>query len=83
MDHLEVWCRHTILNLLWNQTHAAQGSDIPQDASKDGDYRREDHVRHHNDMSIHVGQVGAEPVRKTVRGVLGNLTSCLPDAHRL
>ena len=25
-----------ILNLLWNQTHAAQGSDIPQDASKDG-----------------------------------------------
>ena len=36
--------------------------------------RREDHVRHHNDMPAHVGQDGAELIQKTVGSVLDNLT---------
>ena len=45
-----------------------------QDTPKTGNRRRKDHVRHHNDMSIYMGQVRAEPVRKTVESVLDNLT---------
>ena len=37
--------------------------------------RREDHVRHHNDLPAHVGRDGVELVRKTVRSVLDNLTT--------
>ena len=35
--------------------------------------RREDHMRYYNDMSVHVGQDGAELIRKTVRSILGDL----------
>ena len=38
-----------------------------------------DHVRHHNGMSIHVGQDGAELAQKTVRSALDDLI-CY-DAH--
>ena len=44
-------------------------------------HRREDHVRHHNDVPAHVGQTGAELVRKTVRSILGDLTAYTQAAH--
>ena len=53
-----------------------RGGNTPQDTPKTGSRRREDHVRHHDDMPAHVGQEGAEPVRKTVRHVLDDLTFC-------
>ena len=56
------------------RTHAAQGGDTPKDMPKTGNRRRKDHVRHHNDMPAHVRQYGTEPVRKTVKSALGDLT---------
>ena len=56
------------------RTHAAQGGDTPKDTPEACDRRRKDHVQHHNDVSAHVGQDGAELVRKTVRSLLGDLT---------
>ena len=41
---------------------------------KTGNCQRKYHVRHHNDMPAHVGQDGAELVRRTVRSVLDDLT---------
>ena len=43
-------------------TRAAQGGDTPQDTLNAGDCRRENHVRHHNDMPSHVGQTRTELV---------------------
>ena len=57
------------------QTHAMQSGDTPQDTPKDGECGREDYVWHHNDLLSHVGQTGADLTRKTVRSVLGDLTS--------
>ena len=56
------------------RTHAAQGGDTPKDTPEACNRRRKDHVRYHNDMPAHVGQDGAELVRKTVRSLLGDLT---------
>ena len=44
------------------RTHAAQGGNTPQNTPKSGNRRRKDHVRHHNDMSAHMGRAGAELV---------------------
>ena len=40
-------------------------------------------IRHHNDVSAHVGQERAELVRKTVRSVLGDLTCYFQTPQRL
>ena len=60
MPHNEVKSHKT-----WHYCSNAMGSS---------NRRREDHVRHHNDMPAHGGQAGAEPGRKTARSVLGDLT---------
>ena len=54
------------------RTHAAQGGNTPKDTPEACNRRRKDHVRYHNDVSTHVGQDGAELVRKTVRSILGD-----------
>ena len=54
--------------------HVAHGGYTPQNTPEACNCRRKDHVRHHNDVPAHVGQTGAELVRKTVRSILGDLT---------
>ena len=61
------------LKMLHKQIKFHKTWNYYSNAMRPSNHRREDHVRHHNDMPVHVGQAGSELVRKTVRSVLGDL----------